>query len=151
MSKRIRERTLALPLRERIPYNDKTLPVLGILGLNDEAVFYAVQTENGIRTIEECSIEEYPDIYAGLGRKVDLPVYGHDNQFLMMEYVMALPESVLASETELDALGVRDYGLATQIAQWAESQFADTDVHDRDDVLLELTSGRVVHLFPYRR
>lgn len=95
-------------------------------------------------------MQDYPGIYAGLGRKIDLPVYGHDQQFLMMEYVMGLPEKLLTREAELDTLGIHDYDLATQIARWAESHFVDTDdVHDRDDVLLELPSGRVVHLSPY--
>jgi hypothetical protein len=137
-------------LREIIAFKGENFPVLAVLGSGMNGVVYAVQTQDGVRAIEDYFEEDWAEVYEIEGRKEDLLVYGRDRNLLMTDFVMALPEKVVASESKLEELGI-DYKIALDIALWAETQFTDTDVHDRHDILLELTTGRIIQLYPYKR
>jgi hypothetical protein len=136
-------------LRSSIPFKGENLPVLGVLGFGASGIFYAVETSEGIRTVEECFETEVAHQVGRWMTRADLRIYGQENNFVMQDFVLGLPESRIAKASALRGLGVSSPVLAREIAKWTRAHVTDTQTYDRDDVLIEIPSGRIVQLFPY--
>jgi hypothetical protein len=146
---KLKEHHSHLQIRETIPFRGQEFPVLAVLGIGTSGVFYAVQTSDGVRTAEEFFATEVAERVGDFVSRADIHVYERDGNFVIEEFILGLPEYRVANTDALRMLGIASLMQAREISQWMMARVTDTETHDRDDVLIEIPSGRVVALYPY--
>lgn len=149
VAKKLEETRSHLKIRETIPFRGQEFPVLAVLGIGTSGVFYAAQTPEGVRTIEELFNGEVAERIGHFKTRAGVHVLDRENNFVVEEFILGLPEYRIAKGKDWLELGVRSPVFANEIAKWMMSRFTGHDRHDRDDVLIEIPTGRIVQLFPY--